>query len=92
MGLSRNFPCPLHAYANIGGILKMANTPIEPNRPKLLDQARIAMRQRHYSLKTEKSYVSLMKRYILLHNKCASGSGLVRRGRVLFRALFPSPP
>jgi len=47
----------------------MANTPIEPNRPKLLDQARIAMRQRHYSLKTEKSYVSWMKRYILFHNK-----------------------
>lgn len=42
---------------------------MQPNKPKLLDQARIAMRQRHYSLKTEKSYVAWMKRFILFHNK-----------------------
>ena len=47
----------------------MTNTPTPVNKPKLLDQARIAMRQRHYSLKTEKSYVSWMKRFILFHNK-----------------------
>jgi len=47
----------------------MTNTPAPANKPKLLDQARIAMRQRHYSLKTEKSYVSWMKRFILFHNK-----------------------
>jgi len=47
----------------------MTNTPAQPNKPKLLDQARIAMRQRHYSLKTEKSYISWMKRFILFHNK-----------------------
>ena len=47
----------------------MTNTPMQQNKPKLLDQARIAMRQRHYSLKTEKSYVSWMKRYILFHQK-----------------------
>lgn len=42
---------------------------MQKNPPKLLDQARIAMRQRHYSLKTEKSYISWMKRFILFHNK-----------------------
>jgi len=47
----------------------MTNTPAPANKPKLLDQARIAMRQRHYSLKTEKSYVSWMKRFILFHDK-----------------------
>ena len=47
----------------------MTNTPTPANKPKLLDQARIAMRQRHYSLKTEKSYVSWMKRFILFHDK-----------------------
>ena len=39
-------------------------------RPKkLLDQVREAIRLRHYSIRTEQSYVSWIKRYILFHNK-----------------------
>jgi len=37
--------------------------------PKLLDRMRIAIRARHYSIRTEESYVAWAKRYILFHNK-----------------------
>jgi hypothetical protein len=43
----------------------MSNT----NPPKLLDQVRNAMQLRHYSLRTEESYVQWIKRYILFHGK-----------------------
>jgi integron integrase len=38
-------------------------------KPKLLDQVRNILRIRHYSLDTEKAYVSWIKRYILFHGK-----------------------
>ena len=37
--------------------------------PRLLDQVRDALRLRHYSLRTEQSYLGWIKRYILFHNK-----------------------
>jgi hypothetical protein len=37
--------------------------------PKLLDQVRNLARVRHYSLRTERTYVSWIKQYILFHNK-----------------------
>jgi integron integrase len=37
--------------------------------PKLLDQLRIAIRVRHYSLRTEQSYVDWVRRFILFHGK-----------------------
>jgi integron integrase len=40
-----------------------------PQPPRLLDQVRQAIRVRHYSLKTEKSYVYYIRAYILFHNK-----------------------
>jgi integron integrase len=36
---------------------------------KLLDQVRNELRVKHYSLRTEKSYTSWIKRFILFHNK-----------------------
>lgn len=39
------------------------------NQPKLLDRARYSVRQRNYSHRTENTYVSRMRRYILFHNK-----------------------
>jgi integron integrase len=43
----------------------------EPARPpkKLLDQVREMLRLKHYSRRTEESYVNWIKRYILFHNK-----------------------
>ena len=40
-----------------------------PPKPKLLDQVRQAIRTRHYSPKTEDSYVHWIKRFIFFHNK-----------------------
>ncbi|NOY07323.1 MAG: hypothetical protein GXP33_00565 [Spirochaetes bacterium] len=36
-------------------------------KPKLLDQMKTIMRIKHYSLKTEKSYVHWVRRYIYFH-------------------------
>lgn len=38
-------------------------------KPKLLDQFRHLIRTKHYSLRTENSYVNWVKRFILFHNK-----------------------
>src|SRR5207247_4366861 len=37
--------------------------------PRLLDRVRIAIRTRHYSLRTEEAYVGWIRRYIFFHNK-----------------------
>ena len=37
--------------------------------PRLLDQVRHACRVRHFSLRTEDSYVQWIKRFILFHQK-----------------------
>ena len=40
-----------------------------PKPPRLLDQVKQVMRVRHYSPRTEDSYVQWIKRYILFHGK-----------------------
>ena len=42
---------------------------MEPRPKKLLDRVREAIRLKHYSIRTEESYVSWIRRYILFHNK-----------------------
>lgn len=37
--------------------------------PKLLDQLRDKLRVKHYSIRTEQSYVGWIKRYIFFHDK-----------------------
>ncbi len=37
--------------------------------PRLLDQMRAAVRVRHYSIRTEDTYVDWARRFILFHNK-----------------------
>jgi len=39
------------------------------SKPKLLDQFRNLIRTKHYSIRTENSYVDWVKRFILFHNK-----------------------
>lgn len=41
----------------------------ENKPPKLLDQARYIIRRKHYSLRTEETYINWMKRYIFFHDK-----------------------
>ena len=43
--------------------------PGQPRQPKLLDRVRIAIRTRHYSLRTEEAYVGWTRRFIFFHNK-----------------------
>lgn len=40
-----------------------------PAKPKLLDQVRQTIRRKHYSIRTEASYIDWIKRYIFFHNK-----------------------
>ena len=40
-----------------------------PHSPRLLDQVRQAIRLKHFSLKTEKSYIYYIRDFILFHNK-----------------------
>ncbi len=42
---------------------------VEPRPRKLLDQVRDAIRVKHYSYSTEKTYVHWIRRFILFHNK-----------------------
>ena len=42
---------------------------MEPTSKKLLDRVRDAIRLKHYSIRTEGSYVSWIRRYILFHGK-----------------------
>jgi hypothetical protein len=41
----------------------------DSRKPKLLDQVRLAIRTRHYSIRTEEAYVQWIKRFILFHHK-----------------------
>jgi hypothetical protein len=41
----------------------------QPTSPKLLDQVRQAIRIKHYSYRTEQTYVNWIRRFILLHDK-----------------------
>ena len=38
------------------------------DQPRLLDQVRSVIRVKHYSIRTEKSYVSWTKQFIHFHN------------------------
>lgn len=42
---------------------------VSPESPKLLDRMRAEIRLRHYSIRTEESYVDWARRFILYHNK-----------------------
>jgi len=43
--------------------------PVSPQKPKLLDQLRGAIRLRHYSIRTEETYVQWVRRFIFFHGK-----------------------
>jgi integron integrase len=42
---------------------------MDAQRPKLLDQVRVAIRTRHYSIRTEQAYVDWVRRFVLFHGK-----------------------
>jgi len=40
----------------------------EPDKVKLLDQVREVIRLKHYSIRTEESYVGWIRKFILFHD------------------------
>ena len=62
---------PLRWYSEPSSVvgLNCESPPFAPQRPRLLDQVREEIRKRHYSRRTEKSYVGWIRRYILFHGK-----------------------
>lgn len=43
--------------------------PAQPQGPRLLDRVREAIRRRHYSRRTEETYIHWIKRFIYFHDK-----------------------
>jgi Phage integrase, N-terminal SAM-like domain len=48
--------------------LRSQQSPV-PRKPKLLDQVRETIRRKHYSTRTEATYIDWIKRYIFFHQK-----------------------
>ena len=70
-GRIRPTPLALVAVARKNGFHErdfIANAD-EKNKPKLLDQVRDVIRRKHFSIRTEQTYVDWIKRYILFHGK-----------------------
>src|SRR5690242_8371747 len=57
------------AHHPTGSFIHPALLPHVERKPKLLDQVRQAIRVRHYSLRTEDTYIHWIKRFIFFHNK-----------------------
>jgi integron integrase len=53
----------------IGVTMPILTSPPRPDKPKLLDQVRDVMRRKHYSIRTEQSYIDWIRRFILFHGK-----------------------
>ena len=75
------------------------SVPVPPasGKPKLLDQVRDFLRLKHYSLRTEESYLAWIKRFILFHGKRHPdelGPDAIRAFRPTwpYAARWPPPP
>jgi integron integrase len=51
------------------GPMAVRETATSPRPPRLLDRVRDTMRARHYSRRTQETYVAWIRRYILFHGK-----------------------
>jgi integron integrase len=67
--LYRTMSCAPVAHARAGPFTVRETTQVTPPKPRLLDRVREAIRARHYSRRTEKTYVAWIRRYILFHGK-----------------------
>ena len=69
-GVTRSYLRLIPAAENAHeGVLLSDQTPLPYGRqPKLMDQLREALRSRHYSSRTEKTYCHWVKRFIFFHN------------------------
>jgi integrase len=51
------------------GIMRKCDESKAASEPRLLDQVRDVIRLKHYSIRTEHTYIDWIRRYILFHNK-----------------------
>ena len=58
--------------------------PAQPQGPRLLDRVRDAIRRKHYSWRTEETYIHWIKRFIYFHGKRHSEQIGERRRTHLF--------
>jgi len=59
-------PCQQLSFAVVGESV-CETTATVPAKPRLLDEVRQAIRARHYSRRTEQSYLAWIKRFIVFH-------------------------
>jgi hypothetical protein len=50
--------------------ISLDREPPQPRLKKLLDQVRDLIRMKHYSYRTEETYVQWIRRHILFYDKC----------------------
>ncbi len=53
-----------------------------PERPRLMDQVRERLQVKHYSIRTEQTYMDWFKRFILFHGKRHPRDLGAQRGRL----------
>jgi hypothetical protein len=51
------------------GVMASMNSPSAPQKLKLLNRVRLAIRAHHYSPRTEDAYIGWIRRYIFFHGK-----------------------
>ena len=65
---ARFIPAP-SAHASLSSPLPPRAELVVTQKLKLFDQVRVAIRLRHYSLRTEDTYLHWIKRFIVFHGK-----------------------
>jgi len=53
----------------MGNMPQTLSPAVSPDKPKLLDQVRDAIRRKHFSIRTEQAYTDWIRRFILYHKK-----------------------
>lgn len=63
------FPRPAPGQASGQGATASIGSPVAAPRPRLLDRVRAVLHARHYSPRTEESYIAWIRRYIHFHGR-----------------------
>ena len=62
-------PRSSHPFSKAADVIPFLRPPAETPPPRLLDRVRAILRARHYSRRTEESYVAWIRRYIHFHGR-----------------------
>lgn len=93
MLVARVSPSPSHVglpESSSGPALREVGVAAGPPPPKLLDRVRQALQTRHYSRRTEKTYVAWIRRYILKSiSLCTSSLSVQNREGAVVTGISP---